>query len=128
MPYWPAWVMAAVAAGCAYPAISNVPANGAEREVYHAHGNEPGWSLVIHYRRIDYAGASGDKKLSVLRPEPRPSFNGRRYVTPRLTVDVTYTRCNDAMSGKGYAHRVMVSADGETFKGCGGARRPQWDT
>ena len=30
----------------------------------------------------------------------------------RLVVDVTYSRCNDAMSGKGYEHRVTVTADG----------------
>ena len=128
MPTWPAWIMATAAAGCAYPAISNVPTAGPENEVYLARGNEPGWSLTIHSRRIDYIGAYGDKKLSVARPEPRPSFNGRRYVTPRLTVDVTYVRCNDAMSGKGYEHQVMVTADGQTVKGCGGERRPQWDS
>lgn len=127
MPTWPAWLMAIVAAGCAYPAISNEPAPRANQEVYQARGNEPGWSLLIHYGRIEYAGNYGDKTIKVLRPEPRPSFNGRRYVTPRLTVDVTYSRCNDAMSGKGYEHQVMVIADGQSFKGCGGARRPQWD-
>ena len=128
MPTWPAWLMAIFAAGCAYPAISNKPANaGPERELYQAHGNEPGWSVTIHYGRIDYVGAYGDKQLSVIRPEPRPSFNGRRYVTPQLVVDVTYVRCNDAMSGKGYEHRVIVTADGQSFSGCGGARRPQWD-
>ena len=127
MPYWPVWIMAAAAAGCAYPAISNIPAAGPAPEVYEARGNEPGWSLAIHYNRIDYIGAYGDRTVSVDRPDPRPSFNGRRYVTPHLVVDVTYVRCNDAMSGKGYEHQVMVTADGETVKGCGGARRPQWD-
>jgi uncharacterized membrane protein len=67
------------------------------------------------------------KKIEVPRPDPRPSFNGRRYVTSRLTVDVTYSRCNDAMSGFGFEHQVMVIADGETFKGCGGARKSEWD-
>jgi hypothetical protein len=36
-----------------------------------------------------------------------PSFNGLRYETARLTVDITYVRCNDAMSGHGYAHQVL---------------------
>jgi heat shock protein HslJ len=127
MPTWPAWLMAIVAAGCAYPAISSKRPPRPERELYQARGNEPGWSLTIHYGRIDYTGNYGDKKISVLRPDPRPSFNGRRYVTPQLSVDLTYSRCNDAMSGKGYEHQVMVTADGATFKGCGGERRPQWD-
>ena len=127
MPKWPAWLMAAAAAGCAWPAVSNKPPGGAEQETYQARGIEPGWALTILYGRSDYAGDYGAKRLSVLRPDPRPSFNGRRYVTPRLTVDVTYVRCNDAMSGKGYEHQVMVIADGKTFKGCGGDRRPEWD-
>ena len=96
-------------------------------ERYEARGQEPGWHLLIQDGRIDYTGNYGEKKIGVARPDPRPSFNGRRYVTPRLTVDVTYSRCNDAMSGFGYEHQVMVIADGETFKGCGGARKPAWD-
>jgi uncharacterized membrane protein len=97
------------------------------QERYEAHGNEPGWSLTIHDGRIDYVGRYGEVKISVARPDPRPSFNGLRYLTPRLTVDVTYSRCNDAMSGRGFAHSVMVTAGGETVKGCGGARKPEWD-
>jgi uncharacterized membrane protein len=42
-------------------------------------------------------------------------------------IDVTYARCNDAMSGHGYEHQVMVAADGETVRGCGGQRRTDWD-
>ena len=71
-------------------------------------------------------GAKG-AQLSVLRPEPRPSFNGRRYVTPQLVVDLSYSRCNDPASGRGYAHQVMVIAGGRTVRGCGGERQPQWD-
>jgi heat shock protein HslJ len=97
------------------------------QERYEALGNEPGWHLAIANGRIDYVGDYGETKLGVPRPEPRPSFNGRRYVTARLTVDVTYARCNDAMSGRGYEHQVTVLADGKSVKGCGGERRPQWD-
>jgi heat shock protein HslJ len=76
---------------------------------------------------IDYRGDYGETRISVPRPDPRPSFNGRRYETRRLTVDVTYTRCNDGMSGHGYEHQVMVIADGKTLRGCGGERRSDWD-
>jgi uncharacterized membrane protein len=99
----------------------------AEQESYAALGQEPGWALKIADGRIDYTGNYGEKKIGVARPDPRPSFNGRRYVTPRLTVDITYTRCNDAMSGFGFEHQVTVIADGETYKGCGGARKKEWD-
>ena len=117
-------VLLAAAAACApAPAPGTDPA----REVYRALGQEPGWLLVIADGRIDYAGNYGEKKIVVPRPDPRPTFNGRRYETERLTVDITYSRCNDVMSGHGYEHQVMVIADGETYRGCGGARRPEWD-
>jgi uncharacterized membrane protein len=51
-------------------------------------------------------------------------LNGYRYETRRLVVDIAHVRCNDAMSGQGFADQVTVTADGETFKGCGGERRP----
>jgi uncharacterized membrane protein len=129
MPLWPAWALAGLAAACAYPAVTAAPPAAAEpdAERYEARGQEPGWLLVIHDGRIDYSGAYGAKKVGVVRPDPRPSFNGLRYVTPRLVVDVTYARCNDGMSGRGYAHRVTVTAGGETVSGCGGPRRPDWD-
>lgn len=113
-------------AGCA-TAEAPAPASDPAQERYEARGQEPGWHLLIHGGRIDYAGNYGEKKISVARPDPRPSFNGRRYVTGRLTVDVTYSRCNDVMSGFGFEHQVTVIADGETFKGCGGARKSEWD-
>jgi uncharacterized membrane protein len=100
---------------------------GSARERYEARGQEPGWHLLIKGGRIDFTGQYGDKKIAVARPDPRPSVNGRRYVTQRLTVDVTYSRCNDAMSGFGFEHQVMVTADGETYDGCGGARKQEWD-
>jgi uncharacterized membrane protein len=127
MPKWPAWILLGLAAACAYPAVTTPPPQTAEGERYEARGNEPGWRVLIANGRIDYTGNYGDKKISVARPDPRPSFNGRRYETDRLTVDVTYSRCNDDMSGQGFEHQVIVTADGETYRGCGGARRTDWD-
>jgi uncharacterized membrane protein len=118
----------AAEAGSNAAAPATKPAEpAAARESYSALGQEPGWALRIGGGRIDYSGNYGEKKINVARPDPRPSFNGRRYVTERLTVDITYARCNDAMSGFGFEHQVMVIADGETYKGCGGARKKEWD-
>ena len=117
---------AAASPDAADPAKQDSEAAAAQ-ESYAALGQEPGWALKIEGGRIDYSGNYGEKKINVARPEPRPSFNGRRYVTDRLTVDITYVRCNDAMSGFGFEHQVLVIADGETFKGCGGARKTEWD-
>jgi uncharacterized membrane protein len=127
MPRWPAWILVGTCVACVYPAVTAPAPSDPVAEHYEARGQEPGWSLTIHDGRMDYVGRYGEVKISAARPEPRPSFNGRRYVTPRLVVDVTYSRCNDAMSGFGFEHQVMVTADGETVKGCGGARKKEWD-
>ncbi len=126
MPKWPAAILAGAAAACAYPAVTT-PAPDSVRETYGARGNEPGWSVAIDGGWISYTGDYGETRITVPRPDPRPTFNGRRYETERLIVDITYSRCNDDMSGHGYEHQVMVTADGTTLRGCGGARRPDWD-
>lgn len=124
----PLAISAALLAGaCTTTETAGSDSSGSARERYEARGQEPGWHLLIQGGRIDFTGNYGEKKISVARPDPRPSINGRRYVTSRLTVDVTYSRCNDAMSGFGFEHQVMVTADGETYDGCGGARKREWD-
>jgi uncharacterized membrane protein len=125
MPRWPAWILFGTAAACAYPAVTTPPPAAQER--YRALGQEPGWNVTVENGAIDYVGDYGETRISARRPEPRPTFNGRRYEAGRLVVDITYTRCNDAMSGHGYEHRVMVVADGRTVTGCGGQRRPDLD-
>lgn len=122
-----AWLKAIVPlAAFAASACAAVQAGPAE-DTYTARGQEPGWAVTIASGRIDYIGNYGDKRITVARPDPRTTFNGHRYETPRLIVDVTHGRCNDVMSGHGYADQVMVIADGETYRGCGGERRTDWD-
>ena len=121
-----ALLTAAALAGCVGTPAPE-PAADPTHERYEALGQEPGWHVLIHDGLIDYVGDYGEKRISVPRPDPRPSFNGRRYETRRLTVDVTYARCNDAMSGFGYEHQLLVIADGKSFKGCGGQRKAAWD-
>jgi uncharacterized membrane protein len=104
-----------------------VPAPAEVVEPYTARGQEPGWALKIDKGRIDYQGNYGEKKINVARPEAKPIPNGLRYSTDRLTVTITFTRCNDAMSGHGYVHEVNITADGEDYNGCGGPRRTVWD-
>jgi heat shock protein HslJ len=103
------------------------PPSTPAQERYTAHGQEPGWALTITHGRIDYVGDYGNTRISVPRPDPRTTFNGHRYETARLTVDITHGRCNDAMSGQGFADQVMVIADGKTVRGCGGDRHTEWD-
>jgi uncharacterized membrane protein len=127
MPRWPAYILLIGAAACAYPAATIEPHQPAA-ETYRALGQEPGWTVTIGDGRIDYVGNYGEKRINVPRPDPRTTFNGHRYETERLVVDVTHGRCNDVMSGHGYADQVMVIADGETYRGCGGERRTDWDS
>ena len=124
---FPALCSLAAACTAGAPPPETMPPAGPAAEHYEARGQEPGWHLLIHGGTMTYTGNYGDVRIAVPRPDPRPSFNGLRYVTERLTVDVTYVRCNDAMSGHGYEHTVSVTANGQTFAGCGGPRRSDWD-
>ena len=116
-----------VAAPAKEAAPVSAPSPAIPAEPYTARGQEPGWALKIDKGRIDYQGNYGEKRINVAEPTPQPTANGRRYVTDRLTVAITYAKCNDAMSGHGYEHEVKVTADGETYDGCGGKRRTDWD-
>jgi len=87
---------------------------------YHALGTEPGWSLSIDHGLIRYVGDYGRTRVTTTAPEARPSFNGRRYVTPRITVDITRAPCNDGMSDREFPERVMVTVGRRTVHGCGG--------
>ncbi|HYG29354.1 MAG TPA: hypothetical protein VD887_03975 [Allosphingosinicella sp.] len=124
MPLWPAWLLLAGAAACAVPAITT--SRPAEPR-YVASGHEPGWYLVIDRGRMDYMGDYREIRITVPQPEPRTIANGRRFRTPRLAVDIVRARCNELLTGLGYEDRVTVVADGLRFKGCGGARRIDWD-
>lgn len=101
-----------------------VPGGTPTADAYFALGTEPGWTLEITSARLNYHGDYGATKILVANPGARPSFNGERYVTDRLTVDVTHSLCNDGMSDRRYADTVTVTADGKTVKGCGGTILP----
>ena len=94
---------------------------------YRALGTEPGWTVTITDDRIDYDGDYGTTRISVPRPDPRTTFNGHRYETDRLIVDITHSQCNDGMSDRVYADTVLLTADGETLRGCGGEILPPAD-
>lgn len=114
----PLFVLPALAA-CAPVEAPQPPAT--EPAAYMALGTEPGWTLEITPAQLDYHGDYGETRITAANPGARPSFNGRHYVTDRLTVDITHGECNDGMSDRLYADTVMVIADGKTVKGCGGA-------
>ncbi|MGY4395984.1 putative membrane protein [Sphingomonas sp. UYAg733] len=87
---------------------------------YRAVGTEPGWTLTIDRGLIRYVGDYGRTKVTTRAPVARPSFNGLRYVTRRITVDVTRVRCGDGMSDRVFPDKVTVKVGRKTVSGCGG--------
>jgi heat shock protein HslJ len=106
--------IAAFLAGCTTLPPAEAPASGP----YRALGTEPFWSVTIADGRMAYDSPEGG--FSVGAPAARPSAGGRRYETPRLTVDVTSRQCSDGMSDRRYADTVTVIKDGTRLNGCGG--------
>ena len=86
---------------------------------YHALGTEPFWSVTLDGQTIRYEPASG-AAISVPSPRPIIGFNGERYETRRLTVDITHVKCSDGMSDRTYHDTVVLTVNGRTLRGCGG--------
>lgn len=111
-------------AACAtVPAEPQAPVPPADSSAWLALGTEPFWALEITPARINYRPAEG-RPVVIANPGARPSFNGERYVTPQITVDVTHAPCSDGMSDRRYADSVMVEVGGRTLRGCGGPVLP----
>lgn len=90
-----------------------------DRAAYRALGTEPFWSLTIDATTLRYEPAGG-RPITVARPRPIIGINGELYRTPRMTVDITHTRCSDGMSDRVYADTVRVRIGRQERNGCGG--------
>lgn len=98
-----------------------VPAVGAPPvQAYRAVGTEPFWGLTITERELIFEDPDGATR--VVEPTPRPArgAGNEAYQTPRLNVNVVHAQCNDGMSDRIYPDKVEVTANGRSFKGCGG--------
>lgn len=110
----------ATIAALAFTALAALPAQAqSNAQPYRATGTEPFWSLTIDGRTIRYQPMEG-RVVSVARPRPITGFNGERYVTRRLSVDITHVECSDGMSDRTYRDTVTVTVDGRRLRGCGG--------
>ncbi|MBC9031478.1 META domain-containing protein [Sphingomonas sp. JC676] len=99
-----------------------MPANASAQSAaqpYHGLGTEPFWSVTLDGQTIHYEPANGPA-VSVPSPRPIVGFNGERYETRRLTVDITHVKCSDGMSDRIYHDTVVLTVDGKTLRGCGG--------
>ena len=73
----------------ALPALLAAQPAAARVAIYHAVGTEPGWTLDIGGGSIIYIGDYGKTRITTRTPTPRATFNGRRYVTRRIVIDIT---------------------------------------
>ena len=110
--------LAAVLAGCAAGPTATAPDTGA---AYLAMGQEPGWTLEITPERLNYAGDYGQTRLTAPHRGAQAMAGGRRYRGGPLDVRITAQPCADSMSGQRFADTVLISVDGKTLAGCGGA-------
>ena len=75
MPIWPAWALGALAAACAYPAVTTPPP---EAGPYRALGQEPGWHLTIDEGRmkrlaVEHAVGVPEQHDEPARRQPGPA-------------------------------------------------------
>lgn len=110
--------LAIALAGC-----QTITASEDHQPGYEAHGTEPFWSLVIAEGTMTFSHA-GVRDVRVTRYDARPSFNGWRYTSSKITADVTFAECSDGMSDFTYKDTVTVMVSGQEHKGCGGGIVP----
>lgn len=120
--------LALLTAACAMtPAPDTQARNVPAADSYLALGTDTAWALEITRAKLNFIDAANARPLIVTNPGGRPSFNGMRYVTDALTVDVTRSACDDAISKRRYADTVTVDAAGKQYRGCGGRVLPPAD-
>ena len=106
--------------GLALAACSTIPpSNRSAARPYRALGTEPFWSVTLGDRQMTFESPEAPPVVMPL-PAPRTQGQGRRYETPRLTMDIAPGPCSDGMSDRRYADRVTVVMDGRRLEGCGG--------
>lgn len=122
----------ALIAGCAtIPAadpLLKLP-EGSNGKAYMALGTEPGWTAEITPGRINYNGNYGDTQLRLPVTAITPGKDGVSYQANgngnSLTMTIRYhANCSDGMSDRLYADEVNIIANGQSYRGCGGAILP----
>ncbi|WP_375056029.1 YbaY family lipoprotein [Zobellella sp. DQSA1] len=87
-----------------------------------ATGNEPGWLLEVSTgQQIRFSYNYGEHQLVLPNPETLDDDAGYRAASAdhRLEVSVSQEGCQDDMSGEEFPYRVVVTLDGQDYRGCG---------
>ncbi|WP_445395979.1 YbaY family lipoprotein [Zobellella sp. An-6] len=87
-----------------------------------ATGNEPGWLLEVSAgQQIRFSYNYGENQLLLPTPEALPNDAGYRAASAdhRIEVSVSQEDCQDDMSGEAFPYRVLVTLDGQPYRGCG---------
>jgi uncharacterized membrane protein len=105
----------------AMPAWENAKDAGVQ---FRAVGQEPGWMLDIHANAravllLDYGETLLGLSLPYdYNPDSQAPIAANADGRP-VTLTITHTSCEDAMSGQSYPSTVNVRLDGRTLTGCG---------
>lgn len=97
------------------------------KERYHALGHNPGWLLTMEGNRVRFVTGTPNFVFEGLRPLAETTTFGRRYSMDLVTLDISSEPCNDARSGIAFSDTVVVTTDGNSYRGCGGERVPLLD-
>lgn len=102
---------------------------GSNGKAYMAMGTEPGWTAEITPGRINYNGNYGDTQIRLPVTAATPTNGGISYQAAgngnSITIAIRYNAsCSDGMSDRLYADEVTITANGQSYRGCGGAILP----
>lgn len=109
--------------GCA-STTDPVPPAAALPPAYFAIGTEPGWTLEITPKRLNFSGDYGAVRIVEPHRGVEARNDRRGFAGQRIAVTITRGPCSDGMSERRHAETVRLVVDGKPLNGCGGAVLP----
>lgn len=90
--------------------------------VFIAQGNEPAWTLSFSKSRLLFVTELGRRQQTWLLPLKATEDGAQRFYSNDNGAILTIKRliCRDTMSRMPYPAEVTFSAEGNSWKGCGG--------
>jgi uncharacterized membrane protein len=87
-----------------------------------AQGNEPAWTLTFSESELLFVTELGRRHQTWMLPLTVTSVGGQRFHSKDKNATLTVNRlvCRDTMTGMPYPAEVTFSAEGKSWKGCGG--------